>query len=94
MHCILKPRVQDAGSTLPKVPTLIFFQDQLSTQIAMLFATGLSFVKVLCTQSESTLPILMEKNKNHQITLPKGRIGFSSLDVSEKDEPKYQTLDP
>ena len=50
----------------------------------------LSIVNVLCTQSESKLPILMENSKNHQITLPKGRIGFSSLNVSEKDEPKYQ----
>ena len=57
-------------------------------------ATGLSFVNVLCTQSESKLPILMENNKKHQITLPKGRIGFSSLDVSDKDEPKYQIRDP
>ena len=57
-------------------------------------ATGLSFVNVLCTQSESKLPILMEINKNHQITLPKGRIGFSSLEVSDKDEPKYQIRDP
>ena len=40
-------------------------------------AMGLSFVNVLCTQSESKLPILMESDKNHQITLPKGRIGFS-----------------
>ena len=56
--------------------------------------TGLSFVNVICTQSESKLPILMENNKNHQITLPKGRIGFSSLDVSDKDEPKYQIRDP
>ena len=36
----------------------------------------------------------MEKNKNHQITLPKGRIGFSSLDVVDRDEPKYQTRSP
>ena len=57
-------------------------------------ATGLSFVNVLCTQSESKLPILMENNKNHQITLLKGRIGFSSLDVSDKDEPKYKIRDP
>ena len=57
-------------------------------------ATGLSFANVLCTQSESKLPILMENNKNHQITLPKGRIGFSSLDLSNKDEPKYQIRDP
>ena len=57
-------------------------------------ATGLSFVNVLCTQSESKLLILMEANKNHQITLPKGWIGFSSLDVSDKVEPKYQIRDP
>ena len=36
----------------------------------------------------------MENNKNHQITLLKGRIGFSSLDVSDKDEPQYQVRDP
>ena len=54
---------------------------------------GLSFVNVLCTQSESKLPILMENNKNHHFTLPKGRIGFSSLDVSDKGEPKHQIRD-
>ena len=32
----------------------------------------------------------MENNKNHQITLTKGRIGFSSLDVVDRDEPIYQ----
>ena len=57
-------------------------------------STGLSVVNVLCTQSESKLPILMENNKNHQITLPKGRVGFSSLDISDKDEPKHQIRDP
>ena len=57
-------------------------------------ATALSFVNVLCTQSESKLPIPMENNENHQITLPKGRNGFSSLDVSDKDERKYQVRDP
>ena len=36
----------------------------------------------------------MENNKNHQITLPKGRIGFSSLDVVDQDEPKYQIRSP
>ena len=57
-------------------------------------ATGPSFVKVLCTQSDPKLPILVENNKNLQITLPKGRNGFSSLDVSDNDEPNtiYQTL--
>ena len=47
-------------------------------------ATGLSFVNVLCTQPESKLPILMENNTNHQITLPKDRIDFSLFDVSDK----------
>ena len=32
----------------------------------------------------------MENNKNHLITLPKGQNGFSSLDVVDQDEPKYQ----
>ena len=53
-------------------------------------STGLSFVNIICTQAEPTLLILIENNKNHQITLPKGRIGFSSLDVPDKEERKYQ----
>ena len=36
----------------------------------------------------------MENKKYHQITLPKGRIGFSSIDVSNKHEPKNQIRDP
>ena len=57
-------------------------------------STGLISVNIICAQFEPTLPILMEKNKNHQITLPKGRIGFSSLDVANKEEPKYQIRNP
>ena len=57
-------------------------------------ASGLSFIKTLCTRSERNLPILMENNKNHQITLPKGRIRFSSPDVVDRDEPKYQIRSP
>ena len=53
-------------------------------------STGPLFVNIICTQLEPILPILIEKNKNNQITLPKGRIGFSSLDVADKEEPKYQ----
>ena len=52
-------------------------------------ATGLTFVNVRCTQSETKLPLLMKKNKNHQITLSEARHGFSCLDVSDNDEPKY-----
>ena len=53
-------------------------------------AAGLSFMNTLCTRSERSLPMLMENNKNHQITLPMGRIGFCSLDVVDRDEPQYQ----
>ena len=57
-------------------------------------ATGLSFINTLCTRSESNLPILMENNKNHQITLPKRWSGFPSPDVVDRDEPKYQIRSP
>ena len=36
----------------------------------------------------------MESIKNPQITWPRCRIGFSSLDVSDTDESKYQIRDP
>ena len=57
-------------------------------------ARGLIFVSLICTQPEPTLPIIIENNKNHQITLAKGWIGFSSLDVAEKEERKYQIRNP
>ena len=57
-------------------------------------STGLIFVNIICNQPEPTLPILMENNKNHQIMLPKVRIRFSSLDVIDKEEPKYQIRSP
>ena len=53
-------------------------------------ATGLSFLITLCTQSECSLPILIENQENHQIALPKGLIGFSFLDVVDRTEPIYQ----
>ena len=57
-------------------------------------STGLVFVNIICTQPEPTFRILIENNKNHQITLPKGRIGFSSLDLLDKKEPKYHIRNP
>ena len=36
----------------------------------------------------------MENNKIHQTTLPKGLIEFPSLDVVDRDEPKYQIRNP
>ena len=57
-------------------------------------STGLIFVNITCTQPEPTLPNLIENNKNHQMTLSKGGIGFSSLDVADKEEIKYQIRNP
>ena len=57
-------------------------------------STGLVFVNIICTQPEPNLPILIETDKNHQITLPMGRIAFSSLDVADKGGPKYQIRNP
>ena len=57
-------------------------------------ATGLSFVNTFCTRSERNLPILMDKNKNHQITLPKERIVLSSLDVVGRDETQIPNTKP
>ena len=57
-------------------------------------STCLIFVNIICTQPEPTLPILMENNKSYQIALPIGRIGLSSLDVADKEEPKYQIRNP
>ena len=96
MLCTLKLRVQSAGSIFLKILMLIFQLFNFSTfqPNRNAIATGLSFVNVLCTQSGSKLPILMENNNHHQITLPKGRFGFSSLDISDKDEPRYQIRDP
>ena len=54
---------------------------------------GEDFVNVPCTHSETFLPILMENNRNHQITLNKRVIGYSSLDFSDYDRPNYQIKD-
>ena len=50
----------------------------------------LYFVNVRCTQSETYLTVLMENNKNHQITLNERVIGYFSLGISDHDRPKYQ----
>ena len=55
--------------------------------------SGLDFVNVLCTQSENYLPIFMENNGNHQITQNKEVIWYSSLDISDRDRPKYHIRD-
>ena len=41
-------------------------------------STGFSFINTLCTRSKNSLPIVMENNKNHQITFSRGRNRFFS----------------
>ena len=55
--------------------------------------SGLDFPNLLCTQPETYVPILTENNRNYQIILNKGVIGYSSLDISDFDRPKYQIKD-
>ena len=55
--------------------------------------SGLDFVNLLCTQSEEYLPTLMENSKNHQITLDKGILGYSALDILDYEQPNYQIKD-
>ena len=57
-------------------------------------STALIFVNIICLQPESTLPKQIENNKNHQITLPKGWIRFSSLNVVDEQDPKYHIRNP
>ena len=57
-------------------------------------STGLSFINTLFARSARSLPVLMENNKNHQIPLQEGRIGFSSFDVVDRDELKYHLRSP
>ena len=57
-------------------------------------STGLSFIITLCTPSEKNHSILIENNKNDQNTLLRGRIGFFSLDVLDRQEPEDQFRSP
>ena len=44
--------------------------------------------------TEKNLLILMENNKNHQITLSWGRTGFSFLDALDREKPHHQIRSP
>ena len=78
----------------PEDPKFLFPRGSTFQPNREAVATGLNFVNIICIQPEPTLPILTENNKNHQITLANGRIGFSSLYVADKEEPKYQIRNP
>ena len=92
-QCVMMLRAPIAGNICPH--THIHFPPGSTFQANRnAVATGLSFINTLRTRSESNRPILMENIKNHQVTLPRVRLGFSSLDVVVWDEPKYQTRSP
>ena len=73
---------EDTHTRFP--PSSIFPPDQIAV------ATGHSFKNTLTTQSELNLSILIENNINNQSTLPKVGIEFYSVEVVDRDEPKYQ----
>ena len=81
-------------TSLPENVQTKFPPGPIFQQIWKALTTGASFIKFQCTRSERRLPIIMELNKNHQITLQKGRNGFSFLDVVAWNEPKYQIQSP
>ena len=72
---------------IPFLPDLRFYPTEA-------VSTGLNFIKDLCTRFEETLPILKENKKNHTITLVKGSIGYSTIDVLAIEIPKYQIRKP
>ena len=76
---------EDKSKSFPPVTTFVSHRHSVKS--------GLVFVTVLCTQSESNFLFLMENSRNHQITLNKEVIGYSSLDISDYDRPKYQIKD-
>ena len=52
------------------------------------------FINTVCTQKEKTLPVLIEKPKNHPITLNKGVIGYAVCDlVLSRDTRKFNMRD-
>ena len=55
--------------------------------------TGLTFVNVLCTNSECHLPTLIENKRNHQITHNRRIIGHAFRDLQEKEQLKFQIKD-
>ena len=93
---------RDNNKTETKDPTTLLSLTSKDSQRPMTWddpnrkavSTGLNFINVLCTRFEKTLPIVMENNKNHTIILVKGTIGYSMLDVIDKEIPKYQITNP
>ena len=57
-------------------------------------STDINFVNVIYTHSEPTLPIKIKNNKYHQTTLSNSRVGFSSLEITDEEEPKLQNKNP
>ena len=94
IQCILTPKVLAVGNIHQKILKTIFHQVIFSNLIVrrfeLVYPSSIQYVPDL----KKNLPILIEINKNHQIMLPRGRIGFSSLDVVDRQETKYQIRSP
>ena len=53
--------------------------------------SGLVFFNVLCAHSETYLPLWVEDNRNHQITVEKGLLGYSFLDLLDNARPNTRS---
>ena len=82
------PRKREEFLPTPPPPGSTFLPNRKAV------STGLNFIDVLCTRFEKTLPIVKENNKTHTITLVKGTIGYSMLDVIDKEIPKNHIRNP
>ena len=80
--CVYKYRPEGEQTTFAPGTTFIPHQKVANT--------GLDFVNILRAQSEEYLNILMEYNKNHQINLDKGILGYSAFNILDFERPKHQ----
>ena len=44
--------------------------------------TDLCFINTICTKKEKHIPLHIGNHKNHQVTLNKGKIGFTICDIT------------
>ena len=92
--CMLRLKAQDVGSTRLETRNLYFLLDQLINATGKRCAQVLLLLTSYALRLKQLFQYRSKKNKNHQIKLPKGRIQFSSLDVADQEEPKYQIRNP
>ena len=77
----------------PEDPHALFLPGSNFTQIPMLSPWAYHSSTYFALNQNQNYLYQWKITRTTKTTLPKGLIGFSSLDVSDKDEPKYQIRD-